>query len=170
MSHRYCTHKARRKVIIDGSTINECKPQIGFTTCNPTRRRRQSTRPTRARPTWELSCRPISQSTNYLISQTKRRPTTTQLTPTSSDRHTEADIGLDHYHSNKLFSCSPYTMRRVRGLRFIRLMRVAEEDNRALAFRELTGEGGSVVDHLNYLTVRRAGSLDGWVRVGTGGR
>ena len=70
----------------------------------------------------------------------------------------------------KLFSCSPYAMRRVRGLRFIRLMRVAEEDDRALAFRKLTGEGGSVVDHLNYLTVRRAGSLDGWVRVGTGGR
>lgn len=103
------------------------------------------------------------------ISSLKPNVDQLQLKPTSSDRHTKPDIGPDHYHSNKLFSCSPYAMRRVRGLRFIRLMRVAEEDDRALAFRKLTGEGGSVVDHLNYLAVRRAGSLDGWVRVGTEG-
>ena len=90
-----------------------------------------------------------------------------QLKPTSSDRLTKPHTGLDHFHSNKLFSRSPYAMRRVRRLKFIRLMRVAEEDNWALAFRKLTGEGGSVVDHLNYLAVRRAGSLDGWVGVGT---
>ena len=92
-----------------------------------------------------------------------------RLKPTSSDRLTNPDIGLDHCHSNKLFSRSPYAMGRVRRLRFIRLPRVAEEDNWALAFRKLMGEGGSVVDHLSYLTVRRAGSLDGWVRVGTKG-
>ena len=38
MSHRYCTHKTRRKVIIDENTINECKPQIGITTLNTTRK------------------------------------------------------------------------------------------------------------------------------------
>ena len=32
MRHRYYTYEARYKVILDEITINECKPQIGFTT------------------------------------------------------------------------------------------------------------------------------------------
>ena len=65
-------------MIIDENTMNECKPQIDFTALNTTEKgvagrllihgldRRGA-----------LSYRAIYKSDNYLISQTKRRPTIT---------------------------------------------------------------------------------------------
>ena len=77
--YRYCIRKASRKVIIDRTTIIECKPHIGFYHSQHNKKGGASRSVTHGtQPTWALSNRAIYQHVNYLISQTKRQPTTTQ--------------------------------------------------------------------------------------------